>query len=228
MLKKNFLFIFLLLPVAVSGQNFNYELSKNDDIISNFLHLSPRQLFDTAKYYQDKNVVDTALIIYNMLINTHVKDANSDQQLTIIKALNNSAVIYNSMYDYPKSYKSLIDALQLSENINNITYTSAVYCNIGHIYFHLKKFDMAKHYFSKALNITQDSVAFVLILSNLGSTELEVENLDSAYYILNNASQINKRHYSINSIITINNNIAFYYQKRKCYDSAHYYYQLSL
>ena len=224
MLRNNFLISALFFSVVIFGQN-NIISYRSSDIISDFIRLSQQQLFDTANYYNSKNSTDTALVCYSLIINTPVKDNEFEQQKRIVEALNKSAIIYYYMSDYRSSYEFLIKALLLSEKYDYDTYISKIYNNIGNIYAHFNKVDIAKSFFLRALNVSADSTAG--LLNNLGHIELENENIDSAYYYLNKSLQIsiqqNYEHYGI-----ILNSLASFYQKTKMYDSAFYYYRLSL
>ena len=225
--KKSFLFVILLLTISLSGQYFDSEMLKKNDIVSNFMNLSPRQLFDTAKYYQDKNLMDTALILYNILINTPVLEVDSEQQKALILALNNSAVIYYNLYDYKTSYKFLIRALQICENKTETLNLSEIYNNMGIIFHRFKNFEATDMYYSKALDICTDSLTIIGILNNLGFIKLEKNKPDSAFIFLNEALKLSGRYNNLHSYAILNN-IAMFYRKQNCYDSAYYYYRLSL
>jgi AraC-like DNA-binding protein len=86
---------------------------------------------------------------------------------------------------------------------------------------------MAKKYYSKALSFPQDSASVITLLNNLGAVELEVSNLDSAAHFLIKSLRVSERndYFLISSIV---NNIATFYQEKQLYDSAFYYYHLSL
>lgn len=227
MFKKSFLIAILFFSTVAYAQSSLSNAPQNNDIISKFKHLSPQQLLDTAGYYHSKNSVDTALICYSLIINTPVKDSDIEQQKKIIEAYNKSALIYQSLYDYRTSYEFLIKALILCEKVNYKSYEPRIYNNIGNIYYRFKKFDLAKFYYTKALNICQDTTAIVHILSNLGTTEAEIGNIDSAFFFLDNALQISKRHNKIN-FGSIMNNIALAYYNEKQYDSTFHYVQIAL
>jgi len=229
-MKKTFLFTWtiIVLQIISNAQNLTSGSMQNENIFSNFNNLPQKQLYDTAKFYFDNNIMDTALFFYSLLINSPVKETDTEQQKRVIQSYINSAVIYYNTCDYLTAYNYLIKALLLCEKVDYETYALLIYNNIGNIYHRFKKFDMAKLYFSKALNVTHDSTTIVFILNNIGSSELGMENLDSAFKILNKALKISKTHFTNNSYVILNNNVAFYYQKQNCYDSAYYYYCLSL
>jgi len=218
MLKKILLlliFHFSVMPFVAA------QLSQSD-----FLKLSVQQLVDTGDYFFLRNNHDTALICYSLLMNTPFKERDLERQKRVIEAYNKSAVIYYYMCDYRSSYDLLIKALHLCEKYDYTSYLSKIYTNIGNVYYHFNK-DLAKSYYSNALNFPQDSASVVVLLNNLGAVELENNNLDSAAYFLNKSLQISKRHNDHLSS-SIRNNIASLYQAMQLYDSAFYYYRLSL
>ncbi|MCL2289455.1 MAG: AraC family transcriptional regulator [Bacteroidetes bacterium] len=223
LLKIRFSFLlsaFCFLLFSISGY------AQNNNIISQYKHLGLQQLLDTANFYFSKNSTDTALICYGLLINTPIKDNDIEHKKRIVEAFNKSAVIYLNLCDYRTAYELLIKALTLCEKINDFSLKSRIYNNIGNIYYRFNKYDIAKLYYSKALELCQDSIGIIIILNNLGAIELENEQMDSAYFLLSRSLGISKQHNSANSHGVLNN-IASLYEKRMLYDSAFYYYQLS-
>jgi AraC-like DNA-binding protein len=199
---------------------------QNSETFSDYRNFPPQQLFDSAEYYFSNNCNDTALIYYMLFMSVApIKDF--EQQKRMVEALNKTAVIYYYMSDYRSSYDFLIKALSLCEKVNYVSYLPKIYTNIGNVYYRFNKYDMAKSYYSKALNFPQDSTSMIVLLNNLGAVELEVLNFDSAEYFIIKALRISERHgyFLIPSIV---NNIASYFQEVQLYDSALYYYHLSL
>jgi tetratricopeptide (TPR) repeat protein len=152
----------------IYGQTRFSNSSQNNDLISEFLKFSVQQLVDTGDYFFLKNSHDTALICYSLLINTPFKESDFEQQKRVIEAYNKSAVIYYYMCDYRSSYDLLIKALLLCEKYDYVSYLSKIYTNIGNIYYHFNK-NLAKSYYSEALNFPQDSTSTVVLLNNLGA-----------------------------------------------------------
>jgi len=227
MIKKGLTILLLLCPIAFCGQKTNSDSFPSNDIISNFKSLSNSQLLDTANYFYNKNSFDTALVFYSLLINTPVKDIDVEQQKRVIEAHNNSAVIYYYLGDYRSSYDFLIKALFLCEKYRVSAYEPLIYTNMGNIYYRFKKFDLANLYYSKALNFCPDSATLIVILNNLGHTEMERGNLDTSFFYLNKSLNISKQ-FDDKYLYIIFNSIAQVYQKQNKYDSALFYYQLSL
>ena len=209
---------------TVYGQN---RVSANEDIIANYKQLTIKQLFDTASYYLRKNSADTALIYYNLCANTPVINTDRQQQDIIINAHNNAAYTYYYLCNYRSSFESLIKALLLCKKFNHESFEPKIYSNIGNIYAYFKEYNMAKTYYLKALNGCSDTAFMVIVLNNLGSLQTENEKNDTLFSFLNQALQIGKRH-NTPILDNILHNIASFYKQEKQYDSALYYYRLSL
>ena len=200
---------------------------QDDDVISKFKQFSSQQLLDTGNYYRLQGSVDTALICYSLLINTSMKDTDFEQQKRVVEAYNTSGAIYTFLCDYRTAYECFIRALILSERANHVSAMPKIYTNIGTIYYYFKKHDMAKLYYSKALDLYPDSTSIAGILNNMGAIEVESGDKDSAFYFLNKALQISNL-YDNSYLSCIQSNIAWFYQESKAYDSAYHYFRLSL
>ena len=223
----------LIFSAAISGQNISAETPKDDAVIAAFMQLSHQKLYDTAHYYLSKNSLDSALICYNLVINTATSSA-IDQQKRAINAYNRIGHIYATMSEYRNAYKHYIDAIMLCEKYQIETEQYKIYNNIGNIYYYFKRGDIAKTYYKKSLssNPHKEDKFVDMVYNNLGVIELDSKNLDSAYYYLNKGLQINKRdntkRNNTNALPLILDNIGLYFYKTKQYDSAYYYYQLSV
>jgi len=225
-MKKYFLIICLLCPILIFGQD-NNKITQNDDVIINFMRLSSQQLFDTANYYTKKNSYDSALVCYNLLINSISKNADIEQQNILQNAYNRSAQIYISLSDYRIAYDFLVKRLFIIDKYDFVTAKVATYANIGLIYTYLKQYETAQQYLQKSLDLCSDSSVIVLLLNNLGNNELLNNKTESGFKYLNKSIQISKRHNNVH-IHYMLNNFASYYQLIKQYDSAFHYYRLSL
>jgi len=220
-MKRLLFYLFLILIIPTTGY------SQKNEFISSIKHFSEKELYDTGNYYFEKNSTDTALIYYHLLINISSKSVDFEQQKRLIGTLSNAAAIYFFMCDYRSAYDLLIKALRICEKTGYEPLTSVIYSNIGNIYYRFEKYDIAKFYYAKALNLCKDSANMVVILNNLGASDVESNNLDSGFYWLNKSLEISEQHNNVNKYSTLNS-IASHYEKRALYDSAFYYYRLSL
>ena len=219
---KKVIFISLLCQITLIFGQGTKNVSQNDDMISNFMRLSTQQQLDTADYYFEMNNYDSALIFLNLLIKTIPHDADIERQYILQNAYHTMSNIYFFFSDYRMVYDLLIKRLFICEKYDFICEKSSTYNNIGLVYGNINQIDMAKDYFLKALNSCSDSLRTSVILYNLGTYEFK-NNIDSAYNYLNKAIEVAQQHdnYSLNSF-------GLYYQYKKQYDSAFYYFRLSL
>ncbi|MDR0436921.1 MAG: AraC family transcriptional regulator [Bacteroidales bacterium] len=215
-----FSFIFFSIAPTANGEN--------SDIISNFKHLPSQQLLDTANYYFKKNSTDTALVLYSLLINTIPKNSDIEHQKIIADAYNQSAAIYYNKRDFRAAYELLTKMLLLCEKHNYVEIKPKIYTNIGNIYFRFQKYDLAKSYYLKALDLCQDVAGIILILNNIGANETQNKKIDSAFHYLHKSLQISEQHNDFRILYSTWYNFALLYKEKKLYDSAYYYYQLSL
>jgi AraC-like DNA-binding protein/Tfp pilus assembly protein PilF len=229
-MKSKLAFIFALcsLVFVAKAQVSLLTLTQNNQIISNFSHLSTQQLLDTAEHYFKKNSIDTALVCYSLIVNTPVKNTDVEQKKKVIETLNRLAKIYTDMSDYRSAHDVLIKALLLCEEINYESFLPKIFTNIGNIYYHFNRFDIAKEWYSRALQAgPEDSIGLAIILNNLGAVEVENKNIDSAFFILNQSLQISER-INFSGLYSTQSYIARLYQYQKQYDSAFYYFRLAL
>jgi AraC-type DNA-binding domain-containing proteins len=217
----------LCFGVAAYGQNLFNNSLKDDNLISNLKQFTTQQLLDTGDYYYNNNDFDTALACYNIIINTKTKDDSDGQHKNIVEAYNRSAALYYYMSDYRSAYDFLIKALLLCEKYDYTAYESRIYNNLGTIYTYFKKHDMSKLHYSKALNLSEDSVGMIVLLNNLGALELSSGEMSKSLDFLSRSLQISKRHDNIH-LGGILNSLALYYEKIDQPDSAFYYFQLAL
>lgn len=203
------------------------ENKRDKDIVESFKHLSQQQLFDTAKYYLHKeNCYDSTLVCYHLFINNFQRNNDLQQQKNLIIAHLNSAVIFCYLCDYPTAYKYLITAQSLSEEFNIDSSLAYIYNNIACIYGFIGNYDKAKEYYLKALDMPQNDDHLLYLLSNLAEVEIINNNLDNASDYLEKAFQKGKQlHRNLNMILIVK---ALFYKNIQLYDSAHYYYQLTL
>jgi AraC-like DNA-binding protein len=120
-----------------------------------------------------------------------------------------------------------LKALLICEKIDQPDYLSAIYMNIGSIYHYLNQNETAREYYIKSYEICQDTTSMILLLNNLGATELVSGKIESALEHINFALEVSKRHENA-YLYSLLNNLASCYEHDKKYDSAFYYYRLAL
>ena len=220
------LFVFLF-SVALFGQKTETQTSQNNAIIADFMKLSLQQLYDTANYYHDKSIYDTALICFNLVINNYPLRDDIELINILINTNTKMGHIYSTMSEYINAYKHYIEALKLCEKYDIKSEQQLIYNKIGVIYGQFKEYEIAKTFFLKSWSIDENNEFLDRVFNNLGVIELNKKNLDSAYYYFDKGLQITKQ-YNTTILPSILSNIALIYSNKKQYDSAYYYYQLSI
>ena len=226
-MKRIFLFISLLCQIVVLGQESENNTSQNKDVFESYNQLSTQQLFDTANYNFFKYKLDTAIVCYNLLINKIPQNPDIEQQEKLFHAYNKLANIYLFISDYRMAYELFIKTLNICEKYNLISYKSITYLNLGVIYASLNQYSMANQYYLESLNLCDDSIMITLLLNNIGDNNIKKGEIDSVYFFLNKSVQISKQQNDTYLNVVLST-FGFYYQNLKQYDSALYYYRLSL
>jgi len=214
------LIIFVWLNVSFS-QNPNSKTPQIDETFASFMKLSQQQLYDTALYYHKNNILDTALIYYNLIINAP-ESTDSIQMLLTAGSLSMVGVIYLNTSDFRSAYKYMTDALILAEKYNLESELQFSYNNLGMIYFHFEEYEIAKTYFLKALDFTDDTSRYFAVLSNIATIERKNGNMDTAFIYLDKALKFSKQAESYYLPIILSE-MALFYKKTDQIDSALYY-----
>ncbi|MCL2168248.1 MAG: helix-turn-helix domain-containing protein [Lentimicrobiaceae bacterium] len=214
------LIIFVWLNVSFS-QNPNSKTHQMGETFASFMKLSHQQLFDTAKFFFEKNSIDTALICYN-IINNAPESSDSIHKLLSIKSLSMTGLCYFKICDFSNAYKYLTDALILSEKFNIESELYKIYNNLGNIYFTFAEDDKGMKYLNKSLSHSNDSAHYFVVINNIAAIERENGNMDSALIYhektLKFGYQTNSKHLSM-----FLSNTASTYKKMGEIDSAIYY-----
>ncbi len=195
--------------------------SVSETILSKYRHLPPKNLLDTAIYYDRKGLIDTALICYNLLIHTPEKDSRDTILPSLkIKALNASGVVYYYwMSDYLKAYQLLITALDMCETYPDDETEFMIRANIGNIYSRFDEYSLAKQQYYDALELSRDSVNIMMVLNNIAAADLENGELDDALRNINLSQDINSRHNNQRLFIILNTRASIY-QKMGMFEPA--------
>jgi AraC-like DNA-binding protein/Tfp pilus assembly protein PilF len=224
---KNTVILVLFFPLFACAQNLPNNTFEIKDHFSNFKQLTPQQLYDTANYFFGKRNLETALICYNAFIGISKNNTDYEQQKKIVDALNKTGGIYYYISDYHNSYEYFTKALRLCEKIGYESFQYKIHTNIGNIFARFKNYDIAKFYYLKGLHSCEDSMVMVTLLNNIGDADLKSGRMDSALFYLNKSLKISEQYNNTNAHLALNT-FALYYQKNKQYDSAYYYYRMSL
>ena len=217
-------FAFFFACGSAIGQGASFPTSQEGQGIARYMHLTPKQLLDTANRYFLQNKIDEALLCFSLLTGTAPQSVDVEQKKLVIEAYISSANIHIHTNNYRFAYELLLNALQHIETINDTVNKSRAYISLGLIYHSFGKQELAKLYFSEALKYGGDSA---LVLNNIGYANVVSEQLDEAFDFLNQSLQVaytSQPHY----LYLVLHSLAAYYRNRQVHDSAYHYYHLAL
>jgi len=189
--------------------------------------LRQRLLLDTANRYFMANNADSALLYYRQVIEVITSGRQGERECPVdaVTALNRSGIIYMNQGNYYRAYRCLIDALSLCETYGIVSEQPRIYNNMGNVYYHFKKYDIAEEYYRRALALCADS-ARAGYYNNLGQALSEMGEADSAFFYFERSLQACRR-YDNDRLFALYNSMASLYRKEQQFDSAFHYYRLS-
>ncbi|MDR2906972.1 MAG: AraC family transcriptional regulator [Bacteroidales bacterium] len=228
MMSKKGLFILICffggMGYLTQSQVLYFEKTPDTDLIDSHAHLSPQALLDTGYYHLSHNQIDEALVCFTMLIDMTPQSMTVGHQQMVVRSYIELGNIYYLKNKYRMAYELLLDALQLSEAIEDNILKSRIFITLGAIYHRLGKEDLSTTYFLDALALGGDST---IIFNNLGYTYLEFKHYDEAFRYLSQALPL-AQYQRPDLLYLVLHSFAAYYRSQKVYDSAFHYYQLTL
>lgn len=142
--------------------------------------------------YYVQNETKKALIAFNKALQFCKKDKKAKS-----KILKNIGAVYNSSGNYEKALRYNLEALKISEEINDQDHTAKIYTNIGNIYYYLEDTKKAINYYKKSLVINQklnNKKSICKNLQNIGSSLIiEGKDIEAKKYY-NDALKIAANH----------------------------------
>ncbi len=234
----NFLLFLLIIlfPFHSYCQNEAYELlqkarasASNPDKALEYLEMSQKLFLMSGNRNGLLEVEDLKILIYS-------RKGNKQNSYLALKELEKLSTELNNVQKKLKSYKSLFEffidlemydsALVYNEKIKYLGEKhglsediTSVNGYLGGFYSKLKKFDIAKEYLLKSLELRADNNKTALF-SELGNTYYYLHNYDSAFYFYNLANEQAKKSHDTLGIAYTLNNIGLYYKAKKNYDQA--------
>jgi AraC-like DNA-binding protein len=207
----------------VNGQSGTFP---NNDVVSKYRQLSIQKLIDTADYFYNHNEVDMALSCFILLINTASESSDIEDLKRVLRAYNGVVQIYSRTGNYRIAYEFALDALKLSERVDDVSHLPLLHSCIGYIFSCFNEYDLAELHCREGLKYSRDSIDIAGGLNDLGYVKLESGSLDSVLYFLKQSLDILKRHDATIQQAVLHS-VAAYYEKTKVYDSAFLYYRLA-
>ncbi|MDP1726820.1 MAG: tetratricopeptide repeat protein [Bacteroidota bacterium] len=148
-----------------------------------------------------------------------------------ISSLLNSGKAQMVLADYPKALHYWIETHKLARQTHNYNIEGIVLQNIGGLYVHLKKYDLARKYYTEALlikkrhSLEKDQIGSYL---GLGIVYLKQEKYRESNFYFFKALNIASKDNDPNDLSSIFSNIGTLYANLKQYDTAIFYYKKAI
>ncbi len=190
---------------------------------------------DKASAYKNHSTVEKLRGQYVSSINYNYKalelctDANDS--LCISAIANNMATTYNLMGDYGAAVDNLLVAIAIDEAKKDTLGLGIDYVNLGYSYYESKNFDKALEYAKKSydyLLLADDKHGQTYSLELIASIylgKLQPEKAKPFIHASLRQAKETKNEYTYQNNL---NQLGDYHFQKKSYDSAHYYYSLSM
>ncbi len=154
-----------------------------------------------------------------------LKQRNSEHYSTrrYLIILNNLATVYINENEYPKAKQTFLQALELSQNIDDKYFIAIISNNLGIIHMNLKEYDYASLYYKKAEETwikLKDTSRLIQVYNNLGSYYSMLEDNNKAITYLNKALVLSENQKVYRSAIITVQSLATIYSKNNEFEKA--------
>ncbi len=162
---------------------------------------------------------------YNLALDAHSIFAKKKDSIFIIRSLNSLANVVYTQGDYDKALEIYYEALKFAEDFNDLEMIPALLNNIGICIANKKNYAKAKQIFTKALqkDVSKNKEISLVILGNIGETNVELGIVDSVLFLYDSAKQICNSQNNKKELAWLYNNYSNYYKAINNLDSAEYY-----
>jgi two-component system NarL family sensor kinase len=130
-------------------------------------------LFDMAKYNESEACFDSAIVLYNSLINSEKQDAGQLETYKIDKTdcLTGKGLLAAKVYHYQESIQYYLEAIAGIENLKGNkknSYLATLYADIASDYYEMEQFENALKYDKRALPyLNKDENVDVYVIGHL-------------------------------------------------------------
>lgn len=129
--------IVLMIVVLLATFFYAYGRIDYDKIIDRWGTASLEKLKINGDACMNKGRMDSALVLYSIIINRYNSDMPRDEQNLCASAMNNAAYLYMFHHsNYSEAYTNLLRAQHIAEENGMQKLLPCVYLNIGNIYTH--------------------------------------------------------------------------------------------
>ncbi|WP_169315246.1 tetratricopeptide repeat-containing sensor histidine kinase [Bernardetia litoralis] len=172
--------------------------------------------------------IDKALENYTKSILIIKSKTDSDISFPLAISYNVLGGYYQRRGNYVKSLKYFNEALVLSEEEKEVTFTSTCLNNIGNIHLFQKEYEKAIPYYKKAILLRKkvdDRKGLASVYNNLGGTLLSQNKNEEALFYLKKASLIYKETNNTRGYLMSQINIGLIHFNREEYNKAKEYFK---
>lgn len=216
---KYFSFLFLF-QMTASAQSSVDELEL---MLANKDHKQQLMLLDSLSYLY-KNENPTKALFY---ANKEVEIAfDSDHQKSIAHSLSTRSKVYRQLAEYKKAEADLNKALEIYTLLNDKSWISSIYTDMGNLDYMRGAHDLAISYYLKSLKISEeinDKASQANVLNNIANIYLFQEKNDKAVAYYKKAYKMNSELGDKKRAALTLDNIGLVYLNKEQYDTALYY-----
>lgn len=175
--------IVLMIVVLLATFFYAYGRIDYDKIIDRWGTASLEKLKINGDACMNKGRMDSALVLYSIIINRYNSDMPRDEQNLCASAMNNAAYLYMFHHsNYSEAYTNLLRAQHIAEDNGMQKLLPCVYLNIGNIYTIYYDNKTAVKFFKKSFYSSIDVNDWSILLTvftNLVGTAIQEERISS-------------------------------------------------
>lgn len=175
--------IVLLIVVLLATFFYAYGRIDYDKIIGRWGTASLERLKIKGDACMNNGRMDSALVLYSIIINRYNSDMPRDEQNLCASAMNNAAYLYMFHHsNYSEAYTNLLRAQHIAEENDMQKLLPCVYLNIGNIYTIYYDNKTAVKFFKKSFYSSVDVNDWSILLTvftNLVGTAIQEDHINS-------------------------------------------------
>ncbi len=188
-----------------SKLTIHYASKSNNNI------LIAKSLQSIGNIFNDKNILDSAIIYYDKALNYYANERNVEENILDIKKLKGLA--YKTLKDFPKAYEYFSEGLMEARSSNNIKYQTSFEHLLGTIFREQGDYQKASNYLMNALSKTSDPIERGRIHLGLLKLYNSTNQLDSAGYYAKNLKESLPKITYLYTLQESYSSLSDYYQK---------------
>ena len=203
-------------PGADKHLEAGYTLAKagrNNYYIAYYFRIKGGLLYDMAKYNESRLYYDSAIVLYNELINSGEQDAKQTALCKLGKTdcLTGKGLLAAKLYNYQESIQYYLEGIAIIERLEGSeknAYMSTLYADIASNYYELEQFEDALRYDKQGLPfLNRDKNAERYVIGNL----FVADDYSALMQFDSSSAYLEKIHPIVTQLNKPNLNVRFYY-----------------